>query len=214
MTVEEFVKNFYLERQYLIESYFESGSSADVSALIKALNFDDIQTERLRQILGATLRDAFYTILLGLDGEATIGRDQINYKLLDEENNELTGGDIEASAFDYFHNNKFQVDKGEADFIATLTYLPTEEGGRQSPAFSGYRPHIKFPFSEMHTSGQQTFIDRKIVFPGDTVEAEIKIIAVEQFAGKLTEKMKFEFGEGERIVGVGEIKHIVNYKLR
>jgi Elongation factor Tu C-terminal domain len=214
MTADEFVKGFYLERQSLIDTYFNVDSKTEVSVLIKSLNLDDKQTERLRQILNGSLRDAFYTTLLGLDGEANIGNKQILYKVVDEDNNELTGGEIEIAAYEYFHNNKFQVDKGEADFIATLTYFTNEQGGRKTPAFSGYRPQVKFDFSEMQTSGQQTLIDRKIVFPGDTVEAEIKIISVDHFAGKLKEKMNFDFREGSRIIGTGQIKHIINDKLR
>ena len=214
MTADEFVKGFYLERQSLIDTYFNADSKTEVSALIQSLNLDDKGIERLRQILNGSLRDTLYTILLGLDGEASIGDKQTLYKLFDEDNNELTGGEIEVAAYEYFHNNKFQVDKGEADFIATLTYLTTEQGGRQTPAFSSYRPQVKFEFAEMQTSGQQTFIDRKIVYPGDTVEAEIKIISVDYFAGQLKEKMKFDFREGSRILGTGQIKHIINDRLR
>jgi hypothetical protein len=215
MTPEEFVKGFYQERQNLIDTYFNTDSQTDVSSLIADLQLDDRGNERIRQILHSSLRDAFYTVLLGLDGAASIGDTQNMYKLLDEESNELTGGDIEACAYEYFHNNKAQVDKGEADFIATLTYLTSEQGGRSTPVFStGYRPQIKFDFDEMQTSGQQTFIDRSIVFPGDTVEAEIKIVSVEHFAGRLKEKMKFDFREGSRIIGTGQIKHILNSKLR
>jgi hypothetical protein len=180
MTSEEFVKGFYQEQQQLIDTYFNSDSQSDVSSLIADLKLDDRGTEQIRQILHSTLRDAFYSVLLGLDGEASIGDTQTMYKLLDEEGNELTGGDIEVYAYEYFHNNKVQVDRGEADLIATLTYLTPEQGGRSTPVFpTGYRPQVKFDFDEMQTSGQQTFIDRKIVFPGDTVEAEIKIISVE-----------------------------------
>jgi len=101
-----------------------------------------------------------------------------------------------------------------ADFIATLTYKTAEEGGRKTAAKSGYRPQIKFHFEAMQTSGQQTFINREVVFPGDTVEAEIKILSIEYFANKLTENMKFEFREGARVIGTGIIKHIINDKLR
>ena len=214
MTAEEFVKAFYQERQSLIDTYFDADSKSDVSELIQSLNFDDKGTERIRQILNSSLRDTFYTILLGLDGEANIGGKQILYKLFDEENNELTGGEIEAFAYEYFHNNKLQVDKSKADFIATLTYLPTEQSGRKTPASSGYKPQVKFDFAEMQTSGQQTFIDRKLVYPGDTVEAEIIIISVDYFAGQLKEKMNFDFREGPTIIGTGQIKHILNDKLR
>lgn len=214
MTADEFVKEFYIQRQSTIDTYFAANRETEVSALIQSLDLDDKQTERLRQILNGVLRDTLYTVLLGLDGEASIGSKQFPYKLFDEENNELTGGAIEAAAYDYFHNNKFQIDKGEADFIASLTYLTTEEGGRKTPTFSGYRPQTKFDFSELETSGQQVFIDRTIVYPGDTVEAEIRIISADYFTGKLKEKMKFDFREGAKIIGTGQIKHIVNDKLK
>lgn len=66
----------------------------------------------------------------------------------------------------------------EPDFIAELKYKTTEDGGRKTPAFSGYRPQVKFPFSEMQTSGQQKFIDKKSVNPGDTVNAEVSILSI------------------------------------
>ncbi len=66
----------------------------------------------------------------------------------------------------------------------------------------------------METSGQQTFIDKKIVYPGDIVEAEIKIISVDYFAGQLKEKMNFDIREGSKVIGTGQIKHILNDKLK
>jgi len=214
MTPEEFVKNFYLERKSLVDLYLSSNKKTDVSILIEDLQLDEQKTEKLRQLLNGILRDAFYTTLLGLDGEAQIGERQETYKIEDESGNELTGGEIESYAWEYFHNNKFEFDNSKADFIATLTYRTAEQGGRKTAAKSGYRPQIKFDFEEMQTSGQQTFIDRELVFPGDTVEAEIKIISVDYFVNKLTEKMEFEFREGATIIGTGKIKQIINDKLK
>lgn len=58
----------------------------------------------MREVLNAVLTDAFYTILLGLDGCAQIGGKQIEYRLADEHGNQLTGsGDIEAHAWEIFH---------------------------------------------------------------------------------------------------------------
>ena len=99
------------------------------------------------------------------------------------------------------------------DFIADLTYLTTDEGGRQTPAFSGYRPQVKFDFDEMQTSGQQTFLKKDTVYPGDTVQAAIRIISVEHFEKTLTEGMTFEFREGSRVIGTGKIIDILNEKL-
>ena len=214
MTPEEFVKNFYLERKSLVDLYLSSGNQTDVTKLIADLQLDEEKTEKIRQILNGVLRDAFYTTLLGLDGEAQIGERQEAYKIEDENGNELTGGEIEGFAWEYFHNNKLEFDNSNSDFIATLTYKTTVQGGRKTAAKTGYRPQVKFEFDEMQTSGQQTFIDRELVFPGDTVEAEIKILSVDHFANRLTEKMQFEFREGATVIGTGIIKHIINDKLK
>jgi len=100
------------------------------------------------------------------------------------------------------------------DFIATLRYYTTEEGGRRTPANSGYRPQIKFDFEEMQTSGQQVFIDKEVVYPGDTVKAEITMGSPSIFKGRLLEGMAFEFREGARVIGTGMVIEILNGELK
>ena len=107
-----------------------------------------------------------------------------------------------------YYNDEFN----KVDFIAELQYWTTEQGGRKTPVFSGYRPQVKFDFTEMQTSGQQTFIDKETVYPGEKVEAKIKILSPD-FADSLTEGMNFEFREGSTVIGTGQIKYIVNDKL-
>ncbi|MCO6176400.1 hypothetical protein NHF50_15225 [Flavobacterium sp. NRK F10] len=102
----------------------------------------------------------------------------------------------------------------EADFIALLEYKKTEEGGRTSYALSGYRPSIKFPFSEMLTSGIQNFIDKEKVFPGEIVKVEINILSPEYFKYQLCENLEFDFREGSKIIGTGKIISISNPKLK
>ena len=108
-----------------------------------------------------------------------------------------------------YYNDEFN----KVDFIAELQYLTTEQGGRKTPANSGYRPQVKFDFAEMQTSGQQTFIDKETVYPGEKVDAKIKILSPDYFADCLTEGMNFEFREGTTLIGTGQIKYIVNDKL-
>jgi len=108
-----------------------------------------------------------------------------------------------------FYNDEFN----KVDFIAELHYLTTEQCGRKTPANSGYRPQMKFDFTEMQTSGQQTFIAKETVFPGDKVDAKIKISSPNYFADRLTEGMIFEFREGSTLIGTGQIKYIVNDNL-
>lgn len=102
---------------------------------------------------------------------------------------------------------------GESHFIALLQYKSTEEGGRKTAASSGYRPHIKFSFDEYMTSGMQLFIDTEFVLPGESVSAEISILSVEYFEGKLYEGLEFDFREGTHIVGTGKISKILDSKL-
>lgn len=78
-------------------------------------------------------------------------------------------------------------------FIVRLKYYTLEEGGRSIPAESGYRQQVKFDFDEVQTSGMQTFTDKEIVYPGETVDAEIRILSVNYFSGQLYKGLVFEF---------------------
>jgi translation elongation factor EF-Tu-like GTPase len=102
----------------------------------------------------------------------------------------------------------------KTDFIAVLKYRTTDEGGRTTRAASGIRPVIKFPFAEMMTSGQQKFIDKEWVYPGETVRAEITLLATDYFKGTLYDGLEFEFKEGSRVIGTGRITKILNESLR
>ena len=203
---DKFARNFYLERKTFIKSAFED---------VEKLNIGEEDKEKVRHIVSNLLTDVFYTILTGLDGCTCIGEsEQETYKIYDENDDLISDcGELEAEAYEYFHGNKYEIENSKADFLATLTYKTTDEGGRKTAARSGYRPQIKFDFEEMQTSGQQTFIERKIVFPGDVIVADIKLVSEEYFEGKLKEGMMFEFREGETIIGTGKIKCIINNKL-
>lgn len=99
------------------------------------------------------------------------------------------------------------------DFIGKLRFLTTQEGGRTTPAHSGYRPHFKLPYKEWHTSCQQEFIDLEVVNPGDTVHAEMKILWTEAFEHCLAPGDTFTLGEGDRVVAHGQITQVLNPRL-
>jgi translation elongation factor EF-Tu-like GTPase len=96
------------------------------------------------------------------------------------------------------------------DFIAKLKYNTFDEGGRSSPAKSGYRPQVKFDFEINTTSGRQIFIGTDWVCPGETVEAEITILSPQIFENKLYESLEFKFMEGSHLIGTGKILSISN----
>lgn len=205
-TADKFARNFYLERKNFY---------ADTLKKIEELNISKEDKEKMKHLTSTLLTDVFYTILLGLDGEANIGGSQQTYKIYDEEENLVSDcGELEVKAYEYFHENKYEAEHSKVDFIATLTYKTAEQGGRKTPAKSGYRPQIKFDFEEMQTSGQQTFIEKEMVFPGEMVNAEINILSVEYFEKKLGVGTKFEFREGATVIGTGQIIHIINERLK
>jgi hypothetical protein len=107
-----------------------------------------------------------------------------------------------------------KVNKGEPDILARVTYLTTEQGGRKGYATSGYRPHVKFDGRKELTSGEQLFIDKDKVFPGESVTAEIRILGRDFFKNYLFVGQHFEVAEASHLVGHGEILEVVNPDLR
>jgi hypothetical protein len=100
------------------------------------------------------------------------------------------------------------------DFLTQLSFLPTDQGGRAKPVRSGYRPMITFEnYPEYLTTGEQTYLDKEEVLPGQIVQAEIKILGKEYFTGRLYEGMHFRFSEGSVVIGHGEILEIRNPAL-
>ena len=89
MTSDEFAKNFYIEKLNFLKYCFE---------------------EQLKEVIDTLLTDVFYSVLLGLDGENSIGDTQQIYKIYDEEGNLISDcGELEASAYEYFHEGKYEI---------------------------------------------------------------------------------------------------------
>jgi hypothetical protein len=104
MTAKDFVELFYTEKNDMIRQYFDNPQETEVGVELANLGLTAEQTEEMKNIINRVLRDTMYTILLGLDGEASIGGIQETYKLFDESGYELTGsGEIELHADEFFH---------------------------------------------------------------------------------------------------------------
>ncbi|WP_404985665.1 hypothetical protein ACI513_00330 [Chryseobacterium sp. M5] len=216
MTTEEFVKNFYIEKQNIFNSSFDTQSEhrTFVSTKIEELNLNDIETEKFKKIISYLLNDTFYTILLGLDGSASIGDSQESLKIYDEEDNLISeGGDLEGYAYEYFHENKLETENSKCDFIAKIHFKKENEGGRKNYVKSDYRCQLVFNFDNYKTSARQIYIGTDYAFPGDMVNAEIDILSQAYFHAKLKAGMGFKLYENLQIIGTGKIIKIVNEKL-
>lgn len=101
-----------------------------------------------------------------------------------------------------------------ADFIATIYFRATDEGGRQHYAHSGYKAQLKFSFDDRSTSAIQYFIDKDVVYPGETIEVAIKILSPQFFGNKLDAGTAFELREGAGTIATGIITEVINQSLQ
>jgi hypothetical protein len=107
MTAKEFVELFYTEKNCILKQYFDNTQATEVGLKIDSLGLTAEQMEKMRSVINTVLTDAMYTILLGLDGECSIGKIQQTYALYDESGCKLTNcGEIEQYAYEYFHEIK------------------------------------------------------------------------------------------------------------
>jgi hypothetical protein len=102
ITPEEFVQEFVDLKDHLVSNYFSSDSDISRVAKLENAGLSEDQIDLTKGIVDEALTDALYTVLLGLEGSASISQRQIMYKLFDEESNELTG-EIESIAWEKFH---------------------------------------------------------------------------------------------------------------
>ena len=103
MTAEEFVRAVKEEKDNTVAMYFSDTSETQVGQMIRELEKNGAPKEKIHALVDAVLNENCYTLLLAIDGEASLGNIQQQYKLLDEEGSELTGsGEIESEAFEQF----------------------------------------------------------------------------------------------------------------
>jgi elongation factor Tu len=94
------------------------------------------------------------------------------------------------------------------DIEVEIYYLPPEHGGRQTPAFTGYRP--QFYYRGCDWDAQHEYPDSDPVLPGESVRAYIEFFSPAQHLGKVVEGMPFLLREGNRTVGYGSVLKVID----
>jgi hypothetical protein len=103
MNAKEFVACWRIEKESLVVLFTDSSAKTIAGQKIQSLNLSDKQQVIMKEIVDSILTDTFYTLLLGLDGEASIGGVQHTYKISDEMGNLISDcGEIESEAFNQF----------------------------------------------------------------------------------------------------------------
>ena len=104
MDAREFVQRFRDERDAMLADYTSSEPTTYVGKLLQDANLTDAQRGNVIAALSQALTDAFYTILLGLDGSAALGGVQQDFRILDETGAAISevSGELEALASEIF----------------------------------------------------------------------------------------------------------------
>ena len=96
------------------------------------------------------------------------------------------------------------------DIRATIYFLPTDEGGRKTPVWSGYRPSVSFPADPTsYYDAVITLEGQERVLPGEECVARITFLAPECARHLLKPDAPFEVNEPPRVVGRGKILQVL-----
>ena len=90
------------------------------------------------------------------------------------------------------------------EFEAEVYVLSKEEGGRNTPFFSGYRPQFYFRTTDV-TGSLNLLGDAEMCMPGDNVKLKVELIS----PIALDENVRFAIREGGRTVGSGVVTKIL-----
>jgi translation elongation factor EF-Tu-like GTPase len=93
------------------------------------------------------------------------------------------------------------------DIEAEVAFVPTDQGGRSTPAFSGYRPQFCYEGGDWDADQEYPDVDK--VVPGQTVRAFLRFSRPEIHSGRLHQGMEFQVREGARVVAHGRITKIL-----
>ena len=94
--------------------------------------------------------------------------------------------------------------KPHAKFEAEVYILTSQEGGRHTPFFKGYRPQFYFRTTDV-TGAVELPADVEMVMPGDNVKFVVELIS----PIAMEEGLRFAIREGGKTVGAGVVSKIV-----
>jgi len=94
------------------------------------------------------------------------------------------------------------------DIEAEITFVPTGQGGRSTPAFSGYRP--QFYYDEQDWDAEQEYPDVDSALPGQTVRTLLRFSNPDAHVGRVHPGLEFQVREGARVVAHGRVIRILH----
>jgi hypothetical protein len=101
MDAKEFVANWDALRAELLAAFTAPDAASEVAAKVRAMGLSAEQSVQMQGILDTVIKDTMVALLLGLDGEASIGDSQQAFTITDEDGTVIQG--IEEAAWERFH---------------------------------------------------------------------------------------------------------------
>lgn len=107
MGPKEFALAVRMERDALLSAFANPEGGSAVAVRLAAADLTPIQRTEALAAIEAAVSDAFYTLLLALDGSASLGGSQQAFKLNGEGGEIIADGDgrLEAAAWEEFYGN-------------------------------------------------------------------------------------------------------------
>jgi len=104
----DFASACSFERNRMFADYANASGKSEVAALINLANLSSEQKQLVMSAINTALTDAFYTVLLAIDGSCSLGHTQQSFTLSDSDGNVIANGDgrLEAAAWDAFQLNQ------------------------------------------------------------------------------------------------------------
>jgi len=98
--------------------------------------------------------------------------------------------------------------KSVRNIKARITLLTSKEGGRSTPANSGYRP--QFCYDRQHWDAAIELIEQEQISPGESAEVYFQFTKPEIHRKKLHQGKKFQLKEGATTIANGVVLEIIN----
>lgn len=98
--------------------------------------------------------------------------------------------------------------KRPRDIEAEITFIPTEHGGRDGPAFNNYRPQFYYAGHDWDARHEYPDVDQ--ANPGDTVRAFLCFLSPGEHVGRVKPGMAFLIREGAKIVAYGSVTRLMD----
>ncbi|SDD80313.1 MULTISPECIES: hypothetical protein [Kordiimonas] len=96
---------------------------------------------------------------------------------------------------------------------AEVNFLRTDDGGKNCPVRSGYRPNHLVK-DDYLTSGTHQYLDKEWVYPGETACANIWFIMPEVYPHTMWPGRIFNLQEASRVVGTVKVLEVYEETLK